>query len=307
MSALDDLLKLPGINVDIDAMLKLRQLVLHIPERNLAPAGMPGGFVTKRRGRGMETNDIRVFSYGDDIRHVDHNTTARTGVTHVRTFHDEREKTALLIADFRPSMLWGTRRVLRSVAAAEALVLAGWRIIEGGGRVGLIALSAVGPVVVPARGREHGMLAVIGGLAAAHQAALEASLGDASPQDPSLDGVLEMAARMVPSGGSVLLASALDDPGDGFTPLANSLNIRAQLTILLILDAFETSAPTGAYPVMAESGKIRWARFGKGRENTSTEPRRVRLDKMGIPTVPIDAGKDPETIAEELSQIHGLQ
>ena len=64
--------------------------------------------------------------------------TARTGEPHVRTFRDERERTLLLLVDLRPSMLWGTRRALRSAAAVEAAALAGWRALETGGRIGFI-------------------------------------------------------------------------------------------------------------------------------------------------------------------------
>jgi uncharacterized protein (DUF58 family) len=75
--------------------------------------------------------NIRIFSEGGDIRHLDHNTTARTGVPHVRTFRDEREKSVLLLADFRAPMLWRTRRVFRSVAATGFL-----SVHDQAGRVG---------------------------------------------------------------------------------------------------------------------------------------------------------------------------
>ena len=75
---------------------------------------------------------MRLWSEGDDRRFIDRNATARTGELHVRTHHDERDRAVVLVADFRPSMLFGTRRALRSVAAAEALVLLGWRIVGDG-------------------------------------------------------------------------------------------------------------------------------------------------------------------------------
>ena len=206
-----DSLNARGVAADTEHLLSLRHLVRNLPERRLAPTGLPGGFVTKRRGRGLETVDIRIFSEGDDIRHIDHNTTARTGVPHVRTFRDERDRSVLLLADFRPSMLWGTRRAFRSVAAAEALTIVGWRAVEAGGRVGLIAFGAGEPVFVPARGRERGMIAVVGGLAAAHRAALDAASETPMAEGRPLDDMIELAIRLVPAGGSVFLASGLDD------------------------------------------------------------------------------------------------
>ena len=297
-----DPLSVPGVTADTEALLKLRHLVRNIPERRLAPTGLPGGFMTKRRGRGLETIDIRVFSYGDDVRHVDHNTTARTGVTHVRTFHDERERTALLIADFRPAMLWGTRRALRSVAAAEALALTGWRVSEAGGRAGLIAFGNESPVFVAARGRERGMVSVIGGLAAAHRDALAAASERRDPLDQPLEVALEMAVGLVPAGGSVFLATGLDDPGKDFDALAMALNRRAALTVLLITDAFERRAPAGSYPFISGQGRIRWALIGGEKRETAVDRRVAHLTRLGIAVIPIDASAEPEAMADDLAR-----
>ena len=303
MNVSADISLTPGVSVDIEALLKLRHVVQHIPERKLAPAGLPGGFVTKRRGRGLETNDIRPFNFGDGIRHIDHNTTARTGETHVRTFHDEREKTAILVADFRPSMLWGTRRALRSVAAAEALALSGWRVTEGGGRVGLIAISAAGPLVVTPKGRERGMVAVIGGLAEAHRQALDAAFDRRNAPEVPLVEAVEMANRAVPTGGAVFLATALDNPGDQFEALVATLRNRARLSLLLIRDAFETDAPAGSYAYMTAPNQPLWATFSSKRK-TVADTRQARLERLGVGTIVINAAHPAEQIAEELGN-HG--
>ncbi|MBW4986135.1 DUF58 domain-containing protein, partial [Mameliella sp. CS4] len=93
------------------------------------------------------------WSEGDDRRFIDRNATARTGQLHVRTHHDERDRAVVLLADFRPAMLFGTRRALRSGAAAVALALLGWRVAADGGRVGLAVASAGAPTVLrPAGG-----------------------------------------------------------------------------------------------------------------------------------------------------------
>jgi uncharacterized protein (DUF58 family) len=300
-----DVLSAAGVAADTDYLLKLRHLVHNLPERRLAPTGMPGGFVSRRRGRGLETVDIRIFSEGDDIRHLDHNTSARTGVPHVRTFRDERERSVLLLADFRPPMLWGTRRVLRSVAAAEVLALAGWRVIEAGGRVGLIAFGAGEPIFVPARGRERGMVAVIGALTRAHRAALEAASETHAAEGRPLEDVIELAARLVPTGGSVFLGSGLDDPGEHFDILASALNRRAALTVLLITDAFEQRPPTGSYPFMTRIGRVGWASFLTNRFSAEPDPRIDRLAHLGIATIPVDAGQGPETMVAELEKFDG--
>lgn len=322
-----DALSVPGVAADTESLLKLRHLVQHIPERRLQPTGLPGGFVSRRRGRGLETVDLRLYSVGDDIRHIDRNATARTGQPHVRTFRDERERNVLLLADFRPSMLWGTRRALRSVAAAEALALVGWRVVESGGRVGLIAFGAGDPVFVSARGRERGMVRVVGGLAAAHRSALlavaeahdrgeaggakarggrkRAHMADPLGQEQPLEARLDLAVKLVPTGGMVVLASGLDHPGDGFDAVAAAIDRRAALTVLLVTDAFEQRAPAGSYPFVSESGRIAWASFGVNRAADARDPRLERLERLGVAALSIDASADPETMATAIDMFDG--
>lgn len=277
-------LEAPGVAVDIDGLMALR----HLAREGDAPVSMtalPGGIVSRRRGRGLETADIRVFQDGDDIRHIDRNATARTGIPHVRTFQDERDRTTLLLADFRTPMLWGTRRAFRSVAAAERLSLAGWRAVREGGRVGLIAFGGAEPVVVPARGRERGMIAVIGGMARAHRAALFSATAE------PLAKMLGMAEEVVPRGASVCLASSLDDPGEGLDLAATSLAHRAELTVLRIRDAFESQPLTGSYPFETMTGRRGVGLIGTGDAVEDGLPNRLR--GLGVTVIDIDSSNPP--------------
>lgn len=292
-----------GTAIDADVLFRLRHLVRHIPERGLAPTGRPGGFAGKRRGNGLEIVDVRPFSEGDDSRHVDAAATARTGRTHVRTFRDEREKTALLVADFRPSMLWGTQGRLRSVAAAMALALAGWRVIEAGGRVGLLAVGSGAPLYVAPRGRERGMAAVAGGLARAHADAIDAAAAG-NRHDPALALALEAAVSLVPRDGTLYLATGLDEPGSEFHSLMAALRRRARIVALLVRDRFEAAPPRGAYPFLAGAGStLRWA-FVTGRERSvAADPRVGELENLGAEVLTIDADADPEAMAQSLAEL----
>ncbi|MEM1299099.1 MAG: DUF58 domain-containing protein [Pseudomonadota bacterium] len=237
------------IALDADHLLSLRALAR--ADTNAGPVTqLPGGHVIRARGRGLETAEIRAFAHGDDPRHLDRNTTARTGHPHTRSFHAERDRTTLLMADFRPSMLWGTRRCLRSVAAAEALCVVGWRAVAAGGRVSFLAALAGEPVAQPARSRDRGMVAVIGAMVRAHDRAL----GTSTHQDTPLARTLETANRIAPRGAEVLLATALDSPGKGFDAAALALGQRADFSVIRIADAFETAPPRGRFRFRTTSG-----------------------------------------------------
>ena len=305
----------PGVGVDPEALFKLRHVVRPRDAIGLAPTGRSGGFAGKRRGNGLEVVDVRPFSEGDDIRHVDAATTARTGRTHVKTFRDERDRAVLLVADFRPSMLWGTRRRLRSVAAAEALAIAGWRAIGAGGRVGLVAITAGEPLHVAPRARNRGMAAVAGALSRAHGRALAlAAAGDLA--DPPLAPALERAVALASPGTTVVLATGLDTPGEDFDRLALALRRRVNLVVLLVRDAFETTPPRGAYPFVpgpnpashpgaaAAAALVRWAFVTRREADASKDdPRPARLARLGAKVHTIDAASDAEAMAAALEGI----
>ncbi|MGB0905197.1 MAG: DUF58 domain-containing protein, partial [Mangrovicoccus sp.] len=188
----------PSIALSADRLIGLRHVALAARE-DAVLAASPGGFASPQKGRGLEIADLREYQTGDDLRHLDRGATARTGRLHVRQFQEERDRIVLLVADFRAPMFWGLTRVLRSVAAAEALCLIGWTVITDGGRVGLLTLGDDEPVVLPPRGRDRAMLAAIGGLVSAHQAGL-ARLAMGELPETSLDDQLGRVMRLAPAG-----------------------------------------------------------------------------------------------------------
>lgn len=212
-------------------------------------AERPGTTATRRRGQGHEIREIRPFSEGDDPRHIDAAATARSGNPHVRSFHEDRERSLLLIADFRRPMLWGTRGRLRSVAAAEALALAGWQAVLAGGAVGAVALTEEGMQVQAPRPRHRGMALVAGLLARVHAAAL----AEPDRQRPLAPDLLP-AARQAPRGAGIVLATGLDTPGEGLDAALAALRARGPVQILLVEDVFETAPPAHALPYASGSG-----------------------------------------------------
>ena len=280
--------------VSAEMLFGLRHVVRNSPERGLSPVGRPGGFAGKRRGNGLEIVDVRLFSPGDDARHIDAAATARTAKTHVRTFREERDRAALLVADFRLPMLWGTRRRLRSVAAAGALALTGWRVVEAGGRVGLMVLTGGGEHYMPPRARERGMASVCEALERAHEAAVLAAEGRENVVIDDLAVPLEAAIARSSGGTRIVLATALDGADENFDRLAAAAGRRFDLEILLMADPFETEAPRGAYPFLPMSadgdGTLRWAFMtGEGRMSVDQRIERLRAAGVTIRTLASDA------------------
>ena len=117
---------------------------------------LQGDFRTAFRGAGVDVADLREYQFGDDLRHVDWNVTARTDTAHVREYLEDREVTAWLLVDGSASMDFGPveRRkhvVVTEVAAALAQVLS-----RGGNRVGALVFdSRLRETIPPRQGRNQ--------------------------------------------------------------------------------------------------------------------------------------------------------
>ncbi|MGB3246599.1 MAG: DUF58 domain-containing protein [Sulfitobacter sp.] len=285
----------PGVALGTQELIALRQIALNAASSPPLTA-LPGGFATRRKGHGLEVADTREYQPGDDIRHVDRGTTARTGVLHVRQFQEERDQVTLLVADFRPEMFWGLRRAFRSVAAAEALALIGWNVVERGGRVALLTISAAGPVIVPPRGRARGMLDVIGGLVQAHGTALEMAVAGQG-ESPALDGALSRAERLVPSGSEIVVASGFDTQGEDLGDRLSALALRRSPRLVLITDAEAGQMPRGRYPIRLPDGRRIRVYLGANVEK-DTAPMRVIAGREALI---LDAGESVEQMAQRLA------
>jgi hypothetical protein len=288
-----------GITLDFDALMRLQHLGRAMRQGgNRSVTGLPGGFIHRQRGRGLEVNDLRPWLFGDDIRHIDRNATARTGVQHVRTFRDERDRTLLLLADFRPSMLFGTRRALRSVAAAECLALAGWNAISKGIRVATLATTgATRASLPPGRGLRH-MSSIFGLWTRAHAEAL----AHASYEETPLSSMLETAAGLVPSGAPILVATSLDTPGKDFEATVHWLVHRNDLRFILVRDAFERAPPQGVYPYVANDNSRGIIKIRRDFLSPVTE-RCAYLNSLGGMAIIAESDAGPEALAETLETL----
>lgn len=274
-----------------DALISLRPLALTLGAPGVL-AAEPGGFVTRRKGAGMEPTDIREYVAGDDLRHLASGATARTGRLHIRQFSEERDRVTLLVADFRPNMLWGLKRAFRSVAAAEVLALIGWHVAESGGRVALMAITAEGTVVSPPRPRVRGMLDVIRGMVEAHRTAVAQLENGQAGDGPDFDRALVRAERLVSPGSEICIASGFDAPVTDLDDSLDALARRYELALYLVT----AKLPGGVYPVRLQDGRRMRLRVSGEREASLSTISSV----AGRDARVIDANETPAINAQAL-------
>lgn len=233
----------PGIRLGAEELMALRASALRVGRAKPATR-KPGAVAGKPPGAGMDLREIRAFAEGDDARRIDAAATARTGTPHVRSFHEDRDDTVVLIADFRPAMLWGTASALRSVAGARLLARRGWQAIARGASVGAVAVTAAGTANLSGRTGVAQMIAIARMLAGEHDLALRTGGGDRS----LVEGLVR-AHRAAPPGAEVLIATGPDGVAPDDEPALARLARRRRVRILLPLDPVETSPPAGGLSI----------------------------------------------------------
>jgi len=117
---------------------------------------LAGEYESVFKGQGIEFEEVREYLPGDDIRAIDWNVTARTGVPHVKRFTEERELTVLLCVDLSASGSFGSTGKTKNEIAAEICALLAFSAIQNNDRVGLIVFTdSVEHYVPPKKGNRH--------------------------------------------------------------------------------------------------------------------------------------------------------
>jgi uncharacterized protein (DUF58 family) len=113
------------------------------------------------KGRGMEFAEVRLYQPGDEVRTIDWNVTARTGVPHVKRYNEERELTVMLLVDASASQYFGSVRQLKSALATELAALFAFSAISNNDKVGLVIFTDRIELALPPRKGTHHVLRVI--------------------------------------------------------------------------------------------------------------------------------------------------
>jgi len=129
---------------------------LEITTRALVNDVFSGEYHSVFKGRGMEFSEVREYTYGDDIRNIDWNVTARAGHPYVKVFDEERELTVMLLVDVSSSGNFGTHEQMKGDLAAEICALLAFSAIKNNDKVGLIIFTdRIEKFVPPKKGRSH--------------------------------------------------------------------------------------------------------------------------------------------------------
>lgn len=221
---------------------------IEIKTKGLSKHLFSGEYHSAFKGRGMSFSEVRDYQYGDDVRNIDWNVTARTGDPHVKIFEEERELTVMLLIDMSQSSFFGTVNQLKNEIITEICAVLAFSAINNNDKVGVLFFSSrMEQFIPPKKGKQH-ILRII------------RELIDFEPREPGTDigATLEYFNNVVKKRSicfilSDFLAGAYESP----------LRIAARRHDVIgvnIIDPREEELPdVGLIRARdAESGEIRW-------------------------------------------------
>jgi uncharacterized protein (DUF58 family) len=129
---------------------------IEIRTKGLVNQVFSGEYHSVFKGRGMEFSEVREYQFGDDIRNIDWNVTARFGHPFIKVFEEERELTVILMIDLSGSLMFGSVSKTKQRIAAELSAILAFSALKNNDKVGLILFTdKIEKFVPPRKGRKH--------------------------------------------------------------------------------------------------------------------------------------------------------
>ena len=235
-----------------DLLKKVRKI--EIKTRALSHQIFAGEYHSAFKGRGMAFSEVREYQYGDDVRNMDWNVTARLRSPYVKVFEEERELTVVLLVDVSRSRLFGTAGQSRKDVLAEIAAVLSFSAIINNDKVGALFFSEkVEKFIPPKKGRSH-LLHII---------------REIIEFQPTVDGTdISEALRYLTNAikkkcTAFLLSDMLDVNADGSPRYEDALKVavnRHDLSVIEVYDPRERSIPDiGLVNIKdSETGRTAW-------------------------------------------------
>jgi len=250
-----------------DILTRVRKIELKT--RRLSDDLFGGAYHSSFKGRGMTFSEVRKYEYGDDVRTIDWNVTARNREPYSKVFEEERELTLMLVVDVSPSGIFSTSSQTKIEKSIEIAAILAFSALQNNDKVGLLAFSdAVERFIAPKKGKSH-LLRIIRELLV---------LGDRermnSQRGTNLNEAFSGISKYLKKKTIVFVLSDFID--ENYEKALRIVNKRHDLNAICVYDANELHLPQlGLVPIKdLESGKTAYI------DTSSTKLRKAYEDKI---------------------------
>ncbi len=214
-----------------DLLKRVRRI--EIKSRGLSQNIFAGQYHTAFKGKGMAFSEVREYQFGDDIRSIDWNVTARFNHPYVKIFEEEREMTVMLLIDVSGSRMFGTEHQLKQNMITEMAATLAFSAIQNNDKIGVIFFSdKLEKFIPPKKGKKH-ILYII------------RELIDFQPENTKTDlsGALKYMTSVIKKRCTAFVLSDFIDPKSFQTDLTIA-NRKHDIVAIQVFDKRETDLPS---------------------------------------------------------------
>lgn len=284
-----------------DLLKKVRKI--EIKTRGLSQNIFAGQYHTAFKGRGMTFSEVREYQYGDDVRSVDWNVTARFGRPFIKIFEEERELTVILLVDVSGSLDFGTTYQYKKGIITEVAATLAFSTIQNNDKVGAIFFSdKIEKFIPPKKGKKH-VLHII----------RELLVFEPDSNQTDIAGALKYFTNAIKKRSTAFIISDFMD--SGFDRTLTIANNKHDIAALQVYDVRETELPdVGLIKVKdAETGERVWVDTSDKRLRTAYKhnwnERQLELQKVfkqsGVDTVSMSTSDDYVRALLKLFKLRG--
>ncbi len=252
-----------------DIVKKVKQI--EIRTRKKTEASLMGQYHSAFKGQGMTFSEVRQYQFGDDIRRIDWNKTARFREPYVKIMEEDRELTAILLVDISASMNYGTKTALKREFVAEICASIGFSAVGNNDKVGLILFAdKVYKVIPPQKGRKH-ILSILAQILTA----------DYVQAETNVDAALQYMMNVFKKKSFVFVFSDFEDQFD--PKILRVASNKNTLLAMRIYDEKDNEIPDIGYTLFtdSETGKQVWVNTSNARwRYTFAEEQKQKLRQI---------------------------
>lgn len=241
-----------GLFVSVDELIEQQKYLPYLSlNSNKLTSNQAGDVKSAFKGRGMELEEVREYTFGDNVRDIDWRVTARRQEPYTKIFNEEKDREMTVLLDFSASMVFGTKKELKSVTAAKMAALIGWLTIHNKDRFGLLLFNGQTTTYFRPQNNISNLMNVFNHMAAETQNILTQShIGDVSEALK----VLEYGRKG--QGTLFILSDFYNFSAEKFKKIA-ALSKRLKIYCLNIFDLIEELPPeAGVYAAQYGDDKI---------------------------------------------------
>jgi uncharacterized protein (DUF58 family) len=243
---------------------------IEIRTKGLVNQVFSGEYHSVFKGRGMEFSEVREYQFGDDIRNIDWNVTARLGHPYIKVFEEERELTVMLLVDLSGSLMFGSVSKTKQRIAAELTAILAFSALKNNDKVGLILFTdKIEKFVPPRKGKKH-VLRII----------RDVLSFEPEGKATNLKGALEYMNNTIKKKSIAFLLSDFMD--EGYEKILRIVGRKHDLIGIVLDDRREKEIPNIGLVKLAdaETGAERWIDTGSKRVRTQMISDRKEREKI---------------------------